>query len=78
MKYFLITDNDLNNHLLSRGYEPIHSNSEKSIYVKNEEVHMDIIGWCQDNNRFSKYNKGHYTINTERELEINLIMMGVK
>ena len=78
MKYFLITDSDLNNHLLNKGYEPVVSNSEKSIYVKNEEVHMTIIGWCRDNNRNGKYDKGHYTIDREREFEIQLILMGVK
>lgn len=78
MKYFLITDSDLNNHLLNKGYEPVVSNSKKSIYVKNEEIHMDIIGWCQDNNRNGKYDKGHYTIDREREFEIQLILMGVK
>lgn len=71
MKYFLITDSDLNNHLLNKGYEPVVSNSKKSIYVKNEEVHMTIIGWCRDNNRYGKYNKGHYTL-TDREYETEL------
>ena len=67
MKYLVVSNNELNDFLQRRGILPIHSNSEKAIYVKDEETSKGVNGWHWITNNHSKYS-GHYDLNTEREL----------
>lgn len=75
MKYLLVVKKELDVYLRENGFTPIYSNSEKSIYEKSEELHMKVNGWHSKTNYHGKYS-GHYDINTPRELEIELMLMG--
>lgn len=65
MKYLLVVDNNLNNYLLSKGFEPIKSKKDKSIYVKSQELAMEVIGWHRETNSYSRYS-GHCDLDSRR------------
>ena len=75
MKHVFIYDCDLDNHIQSKGYNPKHTNGKKSIYEYSEEVHKVIIGWCKDNDKHGKYNKGFHMLETDREYQTELRFM---
>ena len=71
MKYLLVVNCDLDNHLQNNGFSPLHSNSKRSIYIKNDDLCKKVNGWHWENNYHGRV-KAHWDINTDKELEREL------
>lgn len=75
-RYLVVIDKDLDNYLQTCGFQPLYTNNEKTIYKQNDDLGMKVNSWHWKTNRHGKYDRGHYNLNSEKELEIELMLMG--
>lgn len=62
MKYLVVVNSDLDNHLKENGFEPINTKSNRSIYIKSEDLSLCVNGWHWETNFHGRV-KAHFDLN---------------